>query len=62
MKSGDLGLLSLFAPLHAYKFRLVSLQLAKLLQEGFVEEQAQQGYTRGWEGEGGSFDKLAKLL
>jgi uncharacterized protein YndB with AHSA1/START domain len=36
--------------------------LLTLLQEGFVEEQAQQGYTRGWEGEGGSFDKLAKLL
>lgn len=33
-----------------------------LRQEGFVEQQMQQGYTRGWEGEGGSFDKLAKLL
>lgn len=33
-----------------------------LRQEGFVEEQMQQGYIRGWDGEGGSFDKLAKLL
>lgn len=33
-----------------------------LKQEGFVEQQLQQGYIRGWEGEGGSFEKLAHLL
>ena len=33
-----------------------------LKQEGFVEPEAQQAYSLGWEGEGGSFDKLAKLL
>lgn len=36
--------------------------LLTLRQEGFVEQQLQQGYIKGWEGEGGSFDKLAKLL
>ena len=33
-----------------------------LRQEGFAEQQLQQGYARGWSGEGGSFDKLAQLL
>ena len=36
--------------------------LLTLRQEGFVEPQMQQGYIRGWAGEGGSFDKLTHLL
>jgi hypothetical protein len=36
--------------------------LLHLRQEGFAESQRRDGYRQGWNGEGGSLDKLAALL
>lgn len=36
--------------------------LMTLHQEGFDQEQVRAGYESGWDGEGGSFEKLAAFL
>jgi len=36
--------------------------LMTLRQDGFTSDELRQGYTNGWSGEGGSFDKLAAVL
>jgi len=36
--------------------------LMTLCQEGFDQDQARVGYEIGWNGEGGSFAKLASFL
>jgi uncharacterized protein YndB with AHSA1/START domain len=36
--------------------------LMHMEQSGFAAEEMSQGYNSGWSGEGGSFDKLTRLL